>query len=335
MKNKIIVPVFSVLIALLIGSILILIVGENPIDLFDALFKASFLDMNSWLQKASILIMTGLSIGFAYKCGLFNIGAEGQFVISSVFVSFFAVNVNMPAFLVPIFSLVLGFILGALWAFIPGLFKAFFNISEVVVTIMMNWIALYITDFFIQNYFHVENNIAQTQYLSSDRFIEVSILGNTFNYAIIVSLLMVFLYFLLLEKTAFGYEIKAIGHSPKVSEYIGISDKKRIIQTMLISGGFAGVAGAIYSLSIPAQEVLGGIFRNFGFDGISVALLGGLNSIGIVISALLMASLRNATSLLSLASIPKEISDVIIGLIILFSMVGPIVYKKILKKRGK
>ncbi len=337
MKNKssIVVPIVSVLVALFLGAFLVLIVGSNPMDLFSSLFKASFLDVNAWLQKSSILIMTGLAIAFAYKCGLFNIGAEGQFVFSSIFVAFFAVNVDMPDTLVPIVSLALGFILGALWALIPGLLRAFYNISEVVVTIMMNWIALYITDFFIQTYFHTQNNIAQTEFLSNDRLIEVTLFGNTLNYAILISLIMVFIYFVILEKTTFGYEIKAIGHSKKVSEYIGISDKKRIVQTMLISGGFAGMAGAIYSLSIPAQEILGGVFRNFGFDGISVALLGGLNSIGIVISALLMGSLRNANSLFSLASIPKEISDVIIGLIILFSMIGPIVYNKIKDKRSK
>lgn len=327
--SNIAVPVISVLAALLIGSIILLISGISPIALFQSIFKSTAGDLNGWLKISSMLIFTGLAVGFSYKGGLFNIGAEGQFIIASLVTSIFAINSNLPNALVPIVGLLVGFIAGALWAFLPGLLRATYGISEVVITIMLNWIGMYLYDFIVQGYFHQASNTQQTPIIEPSKLLLI----NDFSYAIIIALVVAVVYWFVLEKTTFGFEVKAIGHSADIAAYTGISAKKRTIQTMMISGGFAGLAGATYALSYGYMSTIAGNFANYGFDGIAVALLGGLNAFGAVISALLMGSLRNAEAAFGIQRIPSEISDIIIALIILFSIIGPIIYKK-MQKRG-
>lgn len=330
--SKITVPIISVLVAMLIGSLILLISGISPVALFKGIFDSTVStpeNLSGWLTISSMLVFTGLAIGFSYKGGLFNIGAEGQFIVASLATAIFAYYSNLPNAIVPIVGLFVGFIAGAIWAFLPGLLRATYGISEVVVTIMLNWIAMYGYDFLVQSYFHQSANPQQTPILEPSKLLTI----DGFSYTIVIAILAAVVYWFILEKTTFGFEVKAIGHSADIADYTGISAKARTIQTMMISGGFAGLAGATYALSYSYLAVISGNFANFGFDGIAVALLGGLNSIGIFISALLMGSLRNAEAAFGIAKIPSEISDIIIALIILFSIIGPIIYKKI-QKRG-
>ncbi|WOO86447.1 ABC transporter permease [Mollicutes bacterium LVI A0039] len=327
--SKIVIPLISVLVAMLIGSLILIVSGISPTALFQAIFKSTFGDFNGWLKITSMLIFTGLAIGFSYKGGLFNIGAEGQFIMASLVTSIFVVNSNLPNAIVPIAGLAVGFIAGALWAFLPGLLKATYGISEVVVTIMLNWIGMYLYDFIVQGYFHQASNTQQTPIIEPSKLLLI----NGFSYAIIFALIAAFVYWFILDKTTFGFEVKAIGHSKDISAYTGISARARTIQTMMISGGFAGLAGATYGLSYGYMSTISGNFSNYGFDGIAVALLGGLNAAGTIVAALLMGALRNAEAAFGIARIPSEISDIIIGLIILFSIIGPILAKK-RQKRG-
>lgn len=327
---KLIVPVASVLIAMIIGSLLLLVSGISPIALFKAIAQGISGNLNGLVKVTSMLIFTGLAIGFSYKGGLFNIGAEGQFIMASLVAAMFAVASPLPSGATPIVGLLIGFIVGAIWAFLPGILKALYGISEVVVTIMLNWVAMYLFDFIVQGNFNQVNNTQQTPIIEPSKQL---LLSNGFSYAIIIALVAAFMYWFVLEKTAFGYEIKAIGHSKDIAAYTGIKSKARTVQTMMISGGFAGLAGATYALSYGYMSTIGGNYANYGFDGIAVALLGGLNSFGIIISSILMGVLRNAEAAFGINRIPSEISDIIIGLIILFSVIGPIVYKKI-QKRG-
>ncbi|WOO88315.1 ABC transporter permease [Mollicutes bacterium LVI A0078] len=327
--NKILVPIVSVLVAILIGSLILVLSGKSPVLLFQNIGKATVGDINGWLRISSMLVFTGLAIGFSYKGGLFNIGAEGQFIVASLATGVFAFYSPFPNAITPIIGLAVGFIAGALWAFIPGVLKAFYGISEVVITIMLNWIGMYAYDAIVTSSFHQVLNDQQTPILEPSKQLVI----NGWNYAFIISLLAIFAYWFILEKTTFGYELKAIGHSKEIADYTGISAKTRIIQTMMISGGFAGLAGATYALSYSYMSTILGGFANYGFDGIAVALLGALNSAGILFAALLMGALRNAEAAFGISRIPTEISDIIIALILLFSIIGPVIYKK-MQKRG-
>lgn len=327
--SSVLVPMLSVVIALLIGSLILIITGKNPVALFQSILGATIGSPNKWFQFTSMLIFTGLAIGFSYKGGLFNIGAEGQFIVASLATSIFAVTAPIPNVLIPIFGLMVGFIVGAIWAFLPGFLKATYGISEVVITIMMNWIGMYLYDYLVQGFFHQASNTQQTPIIAPSKLIFV----NGISYSIIIALIAAIAYWFILEKTTFGFEVKAIGNSADIADYTGISARKRIIQTMMISGGFAGLAGATYTLTYGYLATIAGNFANYGFDGIAVALLGGLNAVGTVFAALLMGSLRSAEAAFGINRIPSEISDIIIALIILFSVIGPIIYKKI-QKRG-
>lgn len=326
------VPLISVLMAITLGSLILVLSGLSPLILFQDLIVSSIGDANRWLMITSMLIFSGLAIGFSYRGGLFNIGAEGQFIVASLCASFFATTTTLPNAFVPIVSVIIGFIAGSIWAFLPGLLKALYGISEVVITIMLNWIAMYLFDYIVILSYHQSTNDQATPVISPAKLMTVNIGGTDWNYGIILALIFALGYWFVLNKTTFGFEVKAIGHSKEISEYTGISATKRIIQTMMISGGLAGISGSIYALSYESITTVSGNFANYGFDGIAVALLGGLNAIGTVFAGLLMAALRNAKPQLSIHRVPSEISDIIIALIIIFSIVGPILYKKLVKR---
>ncbi len=327
--SSIVVALISVFMALIMGSIILIISGINPLSLFESIFQSINKNFDGWITISSMLIFTGLAIGFSYKGGLFNIGAEGQFIIASLATAIFAVNSNMPNQIIPLVGLIVGFVAGALWALLPGILKATYGISEVVITIMLNWISMYTFDYIVQTYFHQATNTQQTPIIEPSKLLVI----HEMNYAIIIAFFVAFIYWFILEKTIFGFEVKAIGNSKDIAQYTGISAKSRIVQTMMISGGFAGLAGATYALSYGYLSTISGNFANYGFDGIAVALLGNLTAVGTIVSSFLMGALRNAEASFGINRIPNEISDIIIALIILFSVIGPLIYKK-LQKRG-
>lgn len=338
--NKIGTPLISIFAGLLVGMIILGASGYNPFILLSGMFKGmlgSSYNFGNFIAMSVPLILTGLSVGFAYKTGLFNIGAEGQFQVATITSSVVAVSLDLPLGLSVFFAMVFGMIAGSLWALIPGLLKAYYKINEVVVTIMMNWIAFYITNYFILNYFHQEKTTSQTPIISTQNSLDIEFLknitdGSRLNGGIFVAIIAVFVFWFILQKTKFGYEIKAVGHSPDGARYAGINARARTVQTMLISGAFAGLAGATYALTAPYYQATLSSFRGFGFDGIAVAMLGQLSGAGIFFSGLLLGSLRSAIPQLN--GVPSEVSDVIIGVIIIFSALGPIIIKKIIDKRG-
>ncbi len=340
-KQKILSSALAILLGLLAGVIIVILIGGNPFEFFGAIFKSMFgsiTNTGNWLATSVPLILTGLSVGFAYNAGLFNIGAEGQFQVASITALFIGVSQPFAPIQTIIFALVIGTLAGAIWALLPGLLKAYYKINEVVVTIMMNWIAFYSSNYFISNYFH-DKVETQTPTLANDYMLNMDWLttltdGSRINAGIFLAGIAVVVYWYIIEKTVFGYELKAVGYSDTAAEYAGINAKKRIIQTMLISGAFAGLAGAVYALSSPGSQTVLSVFRNFGFDGIAVSLLGQLSGIGILFAGLLLGALREASTQLQLISIPKEIADIIIGLIILFSALGPILISKINNLKG-
>lgn len=334
---KFLASLIAVVVGLLVGVLILLIIGKNPMDLFSALGTTIFgsaKNVGNWFATSVPLILTGLSVGFAYKAGLFNIGAEGQFQVASITALFIGVMQPFAPLPTIIFAITAGTFMGAMWALLPGVLKAYYKINEVVVTIMLNWIAFYCSNYFIQNYFHDGDLVTSTPRLNDAYMLHMDFLtnitdGSRLNTGIFLAGFAVIIYWYLIDKTIFGYEMKAVGNSASAAEYAGINAKKRIIQTMLISGAFAGLAGAIYALSAPGSQSTLAVFRGFGFDGIAVSLLGQLSGIGILLAGLLLGALRDSAALLQASSIPKEISDIIIGVIILFSALGPTIITKI------
>ncbi len=337
MKSKkiepLLVSLISVLVGILIGGLVMLLTGYNPIIAFSSLINAtvgSLTSTGNWLAYSAPLILTGLSVGFAYKTGLFNIGAEGQFLVASFTATYLGATLNLPPVIHVLVAITGGTLVAIIWALIPGLLKAFYGVSEVVVTIMLNWIALYYTNYLINDFFHSSDIVSKTPPIQASASLQAPFLQNIFpasnaNLGFIFVILAVFVYWFILNRTTFGYEIKAVGSAPDAAKYAGIKTKSRIIWTMVIAGAFAGLAGTIYSLGNVTYLTQISAFRNFGFDGIAVAMLGQISAVGIFLSGLLFGALRSGAAFMN--GVPTQIIDIIMAIIIVVSALGPLVHK--------
>lgn len=339
-QSSLTVSIIAVLFGLLMGGIIIALIGEDPVLAFSSLVNATFgssYNTGNWLAYSAPLILTGLSVGFAYKTGLFNIGAEGQFLVASFTATYVGATLSLPAGIHAVVAILAGTLAAVLWALIPGLLRAYYGVSEVVITIMLNWIALFYTNYLIEAFFHVDSLTSKTPSIKATASLKGSLMNSMFpgsnaNWGIIFVIIAIVVYWFLLSRTTFGYEIKAVGSSPDAAKYAGINTKSRIVWTMVISGAFAGLAGAIYSLGNVDYLTQISAFRNFGGDGIAVAMLGQLSAVGTLFSGLLFGALRSGGAYM--IGVPTQIIDIMMAIIIVVSALGPILQKKLLSKKG-
>lgn len=333
------VPLISVLIGLILGGIILLICGYNPISGFANMIiqtfspngQGQFLNLADVLNSAIPLILCGFSVAFAYKVGLFNIGAEGQFMVGMI-CALFVATLNIPAQLSvfhPLLSLVAGIVGGALWGLIPGLLRAYMRVNEVVVTILMNLIAFKGIEIIIQYWFHDPNKATITPQINASS--DIHLFNSPFTWGIIIVLLVAAFYYFIFKKTKWGYELQAVGYNPDASEYAGINQKHKIIQAMVISGAFAGIAGAIYGLQLGSFGANGSML-NFGFNGIVVCMLGNVSMIGTIISGLLLALFTVGIKFIDFG-IESQIGEIIVAIIFICSAIGTMLRGYFVKRK--
>jgi ABC-type uncharacterized transport system permease subunit len=280
------------------------------------------------LYTAAPLLMTGLSVGFAFKTGLFNIGASGQYTMGAFFALVAAIQFAMPWY-VCILAAMVG---GAIWGAIPGIFKAFFNVNEVITSIMFNWISLFAVNLalnnmpmMLANYWGAPygnrtaplanaNKAAVLPKLGLDTLMDSSYMNIGFFIAMLIAIVI----WVILSKTTFGYELKACGFNRDASRYAGINPRRSIVLSMLIAGALAGAGGALYYLSGTAQYVIEKTLLGMGFHGIPVALLASSNPIGTIFTALFISYIQVGGDALQ-PEFAKEIIDIIIAAIIYLS----------------
>jgi simple sugar transport system permease protein len=269
--------------------------------------------------------MTGLSVGFAFKTGLFNIGAAGQYTVGAFGALYFAIVLKCPWWV----CLLASALFGAIWGAIPGIFKAFLNVNEVITAIMFNWIGLYAVNTIIYGggtgvmydstktkSFSLRANFPDA--VIPDLGLGDLLMNKSTTIAIFLAILVAILMWFVVDKTTFGYELKACGHNKDAAKYAGINEKKNIVLSMLIAGALAGFGAGLYYLSGVAEwnpqdsTALPGI----GFDGISVALLASSNPIGTIFSALFISHISTGGSFMDTNVFPPEIADVISGVVI-------------------
>ena len=285
----------------------------------DAFFKPRYI--GEFLQLSLPLICGGMAVGFAYRTGMFNIGADGQVIAGIVGADVTALMLPLHGVWLVAASMIAAICCGALWALIPGLLKAFFGMHEVVTTIMFNYIAFHLNNYILTSL--PGSNPQRTAYLPKDALLTSErmrqLTGNSrLHNGIWFVIIALFLYYFIINRTSFGYELRAVGFNRHASEYAGINARRRIVDSMLISGAFAGLGGAMVALgTFDYGRVLGG-FENYGFDGIAVALLGGCTSVGILLGGLLMGALRSGQPLMQAMHVPLEIAQIVSALIILF-----------------
>ena len=307
------IPLAAVLLALVIGAILLAISGANPFSAYSALIEGSFGSMKALgrtLAKATPLIFSGLAVAFAFKAGLFNIGAQGQLLIGALAAAAAGFFIKgLPPFLHVTLSLLIGAIAGALFAAIPGALKAYTGASEVITTIMLNYVAINITDYLADGPLKDTsdgNIVARTsEILDSARIPFLGEIPGGFFLAVLAAIVI----WWLLWHTTVGFEIRTVGLSPHAAKYAGMRIAFTVILTMVISGFLAGLGGGIESLGIVGRYQPG-FNTGLGFDGITIALLGKTHPFGIIPAAILIGAMKAGASTMQFnAGVAKEITD--------------------------
>ena len=346
LKQILLVPAYAVLSGLIIGAIAILASGGNVLEAYGALFTGSFgipsrfvdgfqqffstgetagllkaiYPFTESLVTATPYIFGGLAVALGFRCGLFNIGAEGQFFIGALCSAFVGYSIKgIPFYIHLPLALLAGAAGGALWGTVPGFLKARFGAHEVVNTIMMNWIAFRLSDWLLNGpmkasgFRPVTPNVQVTAELP--RFFPDPL---RLNWGFILALITAYVVYWFLFKTTIGFEIRSVGANPDAAKYAGMSIVRNLVLVMALSGGLAGLAGTSQVLGVD-HWVWQGFSAGYGFDSIALALLGKSHPFGVVIAALLFGFLRSgATRMQSMAGIPIDIISVIQGLIIIF-----------------
>ncbi|WP_370297718.1 ABC transporter permease [Ammoniphilus sp. YIM 78166] len=319
------IPLIAVLLGLLVGAVLMLISGYNPIVGYGALFTGIFgslYDLGETIREVTPLIFTGLAVAFAFRTGLFNIGVEGQFIVGSLAAVAVGVLFDLPWYIHAPFAFLAGCVAGGLWAAIPGFLKAKLHVHEVITSIMLNYVALISVNYIIRTY--LKSASERTEKIKSSASLSFEPLSALFDYSrihlgIIIALVFAFLFYIVLWRTIWGYELRAVGYNPFASEYAGMNVPRNLVTSMMISGLFAGAGGAAESLGVYGYMAINAASPGYGFDGIAVALLGSNNPIGIVLAAILFGSLQyGSNNMQHQAHIPTEIITIVIAVTILF-----------------
>ncbi|NLO63720.1 MAG: ABC transporter permease [Clostridiales bacterium] len=332
--RSVLASIISILIGLIFGFFLLLVLKpERAAWGIGKIIGSSLSDIKRFarvLYFAAPILMTGLAVGVAFKTGLFNIGATGQYTMGGFFALYTAIVWGWPWYL----ALIAAFIGGGIWGAIPGLFKAFFNVHEVISSIMFNWIGLYLVNLMAINTPkmldpYVGNRTvllsgANPKGIIPKWGLDQAFNSNFMNISIFLAILIAVVMFIVINRTTFGYELKACGFNRFAGLNMGIDAKRSIVLSMVIAGALAGFGGGLYFLSGIGQYLIEANLLAAGFNGISVALLGASNPLGIIFSALFISYIQVGGDALQ-PVFAKETIDVIIAVIIYMSAFSLIV----------
>jgi simple sugar transport system permease protein len=360
------VPLLTTVVAFLIGGIVVIITtGKNPLTTYKAIFEGAglnwfleigshsvglpFTDAKVWfpwdtaslaglnLQQTLLiwipLVLTGLAVAFAFRCGMFNIGGQGQYLVGAVMAVWIGSELpNLPGVLHILLAIVAGTLVGAAWAGIAGFLKATVGAHEVISTIMLNWIAVWVGVFLFGLGGPLQNDAQESVPVSNDVVDAAKLkvfwgepLLQGLHIGILVSLASLLVYWITLNRTTLGYEVRAVGYNPEAARYGGISVARNYFLAMAISGAFAGLAGALdilgWQYRLNTNDIL---VSTIGFTGIAVALLGRNTAVGVGLAGLLFASLVTGTSTRNLdpeifrPELASNLTTIIQGLVVLF-----------------
>ena len=330
--------IIILVLTILTGTILIIACGANPADAYALFFRGIFGTKAGFTEifvKACPLILTGLGCAVAYRTGFFNIGAEGQFYVGAMITTIIALNLTaVPGILRLILALAAGFVAGGLWALIAAVFKAKFNISEIIVTIMLNYIAINFLGYAVRSFLmDPEGNVPQSAKIDKSVQLGNLIPATRFHVGILIAIVCVIVVWFFLEKTTMGYELKAVGLNKRGSACNGISVMKNIVLSAFLSGGLAAAAGEIEVLAIQ-KKLLEGISSNCGYTAVLVALVAFNNPLGVLFVAIFYAAMQvGAGSMQRQLGVPSAIVNILIGLVVVLILGRELFHFK--KKQSK
>ena len=349
-------PITSALIAIVCGFLVAAVVlaaaGYNPWQAFGALFSGMFARpkyVSNVLIKAAPIILTGLSVAFAYKTSLFNIGAEGQYIVSAIVVTILGIRLNLPApLLIPVL-LAAGMLAGGVWGGLVGLLKAKYGIHEVITSIMLNWIAFYLSNYIVNlPAFHQPDStgtypIRESGYimllpnwkrspqgmaaLSRIPWLREVMMRTDFNFGILIAILMAVLVGFVLYRTAKGFELRAVGFNRDAAQFAGIDVGRSLLESMLISGALSGLAGCVAIMGAAPHNISTlAAFENNGFNGLSVAFIAGGSPVGCIFAGLLFGGfLYGGQTVQADVGAPSEIINIMMGTIVFFMALSKLI----------
>jgi ABC-type uncharacterized transport system permease subunit len=325
-------PVFAGLAALGIGAIMLLALGANPIQAYSALLQGAFGSWNAIAEttvKAVPLLLVGLGICIAFRASVINIGGEGQMIIGALAATTIGlVFTDWPGWLVIIMAMVTGFLGGAIWGAIPGYLKAYFRVNEILSTVMMNAIAVNLMNYLLRgpmidpSQAELASKIPQTARLLQ-AFHLPRLVPTRLHLGVLIAVILAIVVYVLLFHTTLGYRIRAVGHNPDAARYGGIRVRRQVVIALLLSGAFAGLAGAIQVYGLNYRMITDGSASGFtgsaGFNGIVAALFGQLHPLGTVPASFVFGALLvGANSLQRAMQVPSAFITALNGLVVVF-----------------
>ena len=319
----ILVPIISVLLALVVGGIVIACLGKNPIQGYALLFSGSLgtpQKFASSLVSACPLIFTALAAAFAYRCGVFNLGGEGQFIMGAVSAIVFLLVTGIQGVLGTVLAILVGTVVGALWAALPGIMKITRGLNEMITSIMLNYVATLFMGFIYTNAFRDGGN-PQTPSVA-DSVMLAKIPGFRIHTGVILAIVLGLVVAYVISKTSFGFKLRAVGLNPLASKVNGFNVKFLVMAAFVISGAIAGMGGAVELLG-KQYRLMSGFGSGFGFDGVAIALIAQLNPLASLIVAIFFGALTTGASSMQVGiMVPTAIVEIIRALIIIFSVAG-------------
>ena len=322
-KNQIIDAIAIAVLVIVIGTILIIACGASPVEAYALFFRGMFGTTSNFAEifvKACPLILTGLGCAVAFKTGFFNIGAEGQFYVGAIAATMVVLNLEgVPGIIRIILAFIVGFIAGGIWALIAALMKAKLGLSEIIVTIMLNYIAIDFLGFAVRDFLQTtESSAPESAKVAEAAQLPVLISRTRFHAGILIALAAVVVVWYIMEKTTLGYEMKVVGFNPRAALVNGISDMKNIVLSSFLSGGLAAMAGVIEVLAIQ-KKLLESMSSSCGYTAVLIALIASNNPVGVLVVAILYSALQvGANSMQRQLGVPSAISNILIGLVVLF-----------------
>jgi simple sugar transport system permease protein len=340
-------PVFATLAALAVGAVTLLFFKVNPIEAYGALWTGAFGSANSFaetLVKATPLLLVGLGICISFRGDVINIGGEGQMIVGAILATWVGLTFTQwPGWVVITLSMFAGFLGGAIWGGIPGYLKAYFNVNEILSTVMMNAIAVQLMDFLLRGPMidpaqaKLASKIPQTARLL-DVFHLPRLVPTRLHLGALIAVILAILVYILLWRTTLGYRIRAVGQNPFASRYAGIKVQRYIVLALLLSGAFSGLAGATQVYGLNYRMITDGSASGFtgsaGFNGIVAALLGQLHPLLTIPASILFGALLvGANNMQRAVQVPSALVTALNGLVVVFVVSSEILRHRRQKRR--
>ncbi|MDM8201808.1 sugar ABC transporter permease [Gemmiger sp. An87] len=336
---SLLITLIALVMALVVGALVIWAFGSNPIEAYGALWRGAFgtgIAFTVTLGKAVPVMLTGLAVAIAFRCSVFNIGAEGQLLIGAMCAALVGAYVHLPMVLHLPLTILASMVGGMIWAFFPAVLKLKGNVNVVISTIMFNYIAQYLISYLILGPFKGPGESPATATIDETAQLP-DLLPKPYvlNLGFVLALVAVVAVYIILNRTSLGYEMRAVGFNPNASRTNGINVNRNMFLALLISGALAGLAGGI-EVTGSLDKIVNNFSANYGFNGIPVALMAHNNPFAIIFSALLIGAMRSGSAMMqSSAGISKNMVDVIQGLIIVFLCAEHVIRYYIKRMGGK